>query len=405
MGCRIACGKFVVKDNPKTCKDPIQREGTVNILTTYLKNRKRAPAHEKYALLGASGIKGIGKTTFLMYGALSVAPKCGMKGGYVTFNGCGAQKQAFLKSRGRGHSHLDAFGHMLISWCGIDEECVYDLPFKDCLELYRRMLGCKSQDLALFIDEIGDLGESQAADTLSELMSFMDQGNGTIVFVFSHIIEHFLQEAATGSGREVKVLPLPALPIDVWKMECGLKDWNEAASGDKGIHQLLLSCCGHPRSLFDGLKEASSLLPRAGHDVPLRDLIWARKAMMAVCKFNDPSSRDIGPLLTKWFGICPDESEVADAEGVMLQRQRDGLLLSVPGSPAKDFILPILVQWWAQEHRVNSSLAFHLDAAYAADAVLEPGGVLHMTRIMFNVEARFGHFCFSGWGLAYFFSC
>ena len=104
--------------------------------------------------------------------------------------------------------------------------------------------------------------------------------------------------ATTGSGR-----PIICLALALFKH---FAVWRQAVAKWSGVHQLLLLCAGHPRSLFDGLQavaeEQPSLLEL--HETPVSEVLYsALVTIMRVCKF---ASR-LGSLLMgdttvmQWF--------------------------------------------------------------------------------------------------------
>ena len=201
-------------------------------------------------------MKGIDKTTMLKYGLAKVLPdlKMSAKGAYLAFNGgSAASANVFWKSQTQQHTALNSVGHVLMANLKVEAQQYSLLGFEQCLNLFRKALDMSEEEsLVLFIDEIGEL-KQKADDVMRALMIEADARGGKLVFVFAHISQQFLDHAATGSGRKVISSPLEALPIDTWKQK---KDWTDAAQKHAGIHQLLLQCCGHPRSLCDGLDEA-----------------------------------------------------------------------------------------------------------------------------------------------------
>ena len=325
-------------------------------------------------------MKGIGKTTMLEYGRTKVLPdlKMSAKGAYLTFNGGSAESaNVFWKSQTQQHTALDSVGHVLMANLKVEAQQYSLLDFGQCLSLFRKALGMSEEEsLVLFIDEIGEL-KKQADDVLKALMSAADARGGKLVFVFAHISQQFLDHAATGSGREVIALPLAALPIDTWKQK---KDWKDAAHKHAGIHQLLLQCCGHPRSLYDGLdvakKQNNTLLTTPTEDA----LINARGDIIRKCKFNSETDERLNKDIPRWFNFVTEDN-------LKPALRRDGLLLRLPHDKDTEFFPPLVLRDWARSNANDRSLAYHLQQAYAADAVIGSDTEKKMEPLIYHYEA------------------
>ena len=412
----IRAGKYRPKDPP--CKPLIEREDTVLIIKKYFKdslqNMGRA-ADRKFPLLGTSGMKGIGKSALLWHCVRVVVPDvvkelAGQKGeqepgvrargAYLTFNGYGNIGGDFGEaSRAQGspsYQHYgNAFWSAVLASCGVDISVAMKLRFQQSLKLYRQMLNMsEAESLVLMVDEVGmlDAGADQSKTSpvtllLSALMGEMDGADGKLVFLFSHIRQEALDDLQTDSGRRVLPLPLPGLPIDAWArepVERG-KTLLEAATQNPSLHQLLLSCCGHPRSLFEGIDEALDTIPLLS-DPSEMDLDRARDIIMRVCKFGEFSQEFMRETAPKWF----DPLETLNA----VKLARDGLLLTVKNKGARkgaenkvDLFLPLLLHWWAATDWKNSALAYHLHKAYMSDAMLGNGAEKKMEAVLYHYEA------------------
>ena len=349
-----------------------------NYIRDSIEGKNRNIADDKFPILGTSGMKGIGKTTMLKYGLTKVLPDLKMpaKGAYLTFNGGSAESaNVFVESQTQHNSPLRSVGHVLMANLKVEAQQYFLLDFEHCLNLFRKALKMSEEEsLVLFVDEIGEL-KKQADDVLKALMSAADARKGKLVFVFAHISQQFLDNAATGSGREVIALPLEALPIDTWKQKEG---WKKAAQNHAGIHQLLLQCCGHPRSLYDGLDEAkkqnSTLLSSPTEEA----LINARGHIIRKCKFNSERDDRLNKDIPRWFSLLEDSD-------LMVRLARDGLLLKLPHTDAQ-FFPPLILQDWAKKS-CKTPLGFHLQQAYAADAVLGADTEKKMEPLMYHYEA------------------
>ena len=338
----IAEGKI---SSPKPSEAPEivkhSRTNAIKIMQNYIRDsiegKNRNIADNKFPILGTSGMRGVGKTTMLKYELTKVLPdlKMSAKGAYLTFNGGSAESvNVFVESQTQRNSPLRSVGHVLMANVKVEAQQYFLLDFDQCLNLFRKALGMSDEEsLVLFIDEIGELMK-QAEAVLKALMSAADAREGKLVFVFAHISQQFLDNAATGSGREVIALPLEALPIDTWKQK---EDWKKAAQNHAGIHQLLLQCCGHPRSLYDGLDEAkkqnSTLLSSATEEA----LINARGHIIRKCKFNSETDDRLSRDIPKWFNPVTEDN-------LKPALRRDGLLLRLPHDKDTEFFPP-LVLW------------------------------------------------------------
>lgn len=364
-------------------------------------------------------MKGIGKTAFLSHCAVYVVPeltilakeiqaspskskmamsqgsdKVKAKAAYFTFNGSGASTRLFNNSLNQNRSRPDystAFGHVLLVACGIEWETVKDMSFETSLELFRLVMQMgQEESLVIFVDEVGQLDDTDAAGLLHYLMSEMDARRGKLIFVFAHILQTFLNKMATGSGRTVTPIPLFGLHIDAWMTLLG-EAVEKAAAKHSGIRQLLLSCCGHPRAICEGVPKACEQ-PDLLQAPSEAQLVLARQTISRQCKFEEfldrqkfdgiSSVTSIGELIQQWFDIYGQVNAQVLA--------RDGLLLRIDGDGKTNegsvhFLSPILMQTWADS--ADSKLAFHLRQAYAADAFLTLGTEKKMEDLLFHFEA------------------
>ena len=378
----IKKGQYKVPDPPK-CPDIVEgsRQNAISKMKDYIaqsiKQANRGQTDNKFPLLGTSGMAGIGKTTMLLYGLQLVG---GAKGVYLSFNGNGtANSNVFAGSKARSADRLslDCFGDVLMAVLGIQDDLYRVLKFQQSLTLFRTALGMtEGQPLVLFIDEVGHLNEPDRL--LKELMSEADSRQGKLVFVFAHISQQYLNKCATGSGREVIGLPLETLPIDVWKTDRRFEQWKKN-SENPAVHQLLLQCCGHPRSLFDGL--VAALQKEEGLLTSSDELAFenARTAIKQKCKFNSFADEELEKAIVKWLSIFPQTAVFKN------QLLRDGLLLKPADDRTTDYFPPLLLQDWAG--RDGSSLAFHLKEAFRCDALLGFGTEKKMEGLLYHYEA------------------
>ena len=370
------------------CPDIVEgsRKNAIDIMKDYIAQSKKGANREKFSnkfpLLGASGMAGIGKTTMLLYG-LHQLVCTGAKGVYLTFNGNGtANSNVFADSKAGNVSRLscDCFGDVLMAVLGIQDDLYRELGFSKSLTLFRTALDMtEEQSLVLFIDEVEHLKEPLGL--LKELMSEADARQGKLVFVFAHISQQYLNKCATGGGsggRTVERLTLEALPIDVWKTDSRFEQWKKA-DNNPAAHQLLLQCCGHPRSLFDGLAAALQKEERLLQSSDELAFENARAAIKAK-GFNSFADEKLEEAIVKWLSILPGTA------GFKEQLWRDGLLLKLADDTTTEYFPPLLLQDWAgRRAKDGSSVAFHLKQAYRCDALL--GTEKKMEGLLYHYEA------------------
>jgi len=389
----VKSGKYKAPALPEGYTEaPLHREEACRIVQKYIK-AVRAKTNKgpdgKFPMLGCSGMKGIGKTAMLVHGARVLVPELeqdpSVKAVYMTFNGGGAHTKVFCKSLKRPGCEKDfddAFGHMLMACCGVELDVEQCLNFDVCLGVCRSLLGLgDGGTVVCFVDEIGDLKE-QCTPALLALMAQMDKLHGKLAFVFAHIRQDVLNEQQTASGRRVIPMTLPALPLDVWKVLLKGTKWIEAAAKHPGLHQLLLACCGHPRSLVDGLPAALVEVPNLLSDPSKAALMRARTAIVTECKFNDATDEYMAEVVPAWFNFVNlmDTGRLA----------RDGLLITVNGKhpeAAVELLQPLVLQHWVHRKCELNSMAFHLQEAYDSDAVVGPDAEKSFEAIMYHYEA------------------
>ena len=291
--------------------ETLERDHQLKQIVTYIQEVQGGvkDTKDKFPLLGTAGMTGIGKTQLLLNAQKLARELPNVQGAYFTFNGQGNLKEAFLHHLPeRRQQYGDAFGRTLLGACGVKDEAK-GLNLEECLRILRKFMSAGDHEhIVLFIDEIGmldeDLPESQTSHViplLKALMQFMDVVENKVVFIFSHLLQEILEKATSGSGRPVQCLSLPALQIDTWKR---FKAWRQAAAKWPGVHQLLLLCAGHPRSLFDGLAKVANKLPALNLNTPPNAvaLYAARTMITQVCKF-DSRLKDLmqDSTVSEWF--------------------------------------------------------------------------------------------------------
>ncbi|CAE7944669.1 unnamed protein product [Symbiodinium necroappetens] len=335
-----------------------------------------------FNLLGTSGMKGIGKTQLLLNSLQAVEKLSNTKAVYFTFNRHGDLKEKFQESRRQGHSHAKALGHAILTACYVPEELAMTCNFDECLEL---VSASSDERLVIFIDELGLLDayekEPVVVPLLRSLMRCMNKRKGKLVFVFSHLLEEMLKRGATDeSGRKIDGIPLVALDIDIWRTNSGFSAWAEAARKHAGIHQLLLSCAGHPRCLFEGLKVVEDLCKSPPQTAIAYDR--ARQQIINECKFDGMEYTLEESMLMQRFSPLEQMNETALDRAGLLVRVKTGL-----GKETASFLHPLVLSWWAQKNKKSSRLAKHLCHAYEFDAELAEGSEKRMEGVMFYYEA------------------
>jgi len=375
------------------------RDATMKAASQYLVGvPNRSPEFfidNKFSMFGASGMKGIGKTEALKQIAAHLLPTLSAALGrkyeslYVTFNGGGTDMQLFL-DRAAGSpraapSYDRAFGTLMVKQCcRIEPSAIPDVEFKIALATVRRAHAMADGDvLVVLVDEIGHLGDETAAATMQALMSQMDAAGGTLIFIFTHILEGILNSGATGSGRRVVVLPLQPVQLQTWRAIDGLA---AAAAKFPALHQLFLSCSGHPRSIFDGIKAARKGNPTLLLSNPAStEIDRARQCIISECKFSDISDKRLNIVVPQWFNFKATNAEEKE------KLQFEGLLHTVCGFDSIEFLFPLQLQHWATRHSAsnnsNNSVAFHLHKLYAHDALIDADAEKQMEPIMYHYEA------------------
>ena len=339
-----------------------------------------------FNLLGTSGMKGIGKTQLLLNSLELVKNVSNTKAVYFTFNRHGDLKEKFQESRRQGHDHAKALGHAFLTACDVPEELAMTCNFDECLGIVRKLVSASSDErLVVFIDELGLLDayekEPVVVPLLQSLMRQMDKQKGKLVFVFSHLLEEMLKRGATdASGRKIDGIPLVALAIDIWRTNPDFSEWAEAARKHSGIHQLLLSCAGHPRCLFEGLKVVEDLCKSPPQTATALDR--ARQQVINECKFDGMEYTLEESMLMRWFSPLEQMNETALDRAGLLVRVKTGL-----GKETASFLHPLVLSWWAQKNKKSSRLATHLCHAYEFDAELAEGSEKRMEGLMFHYEA------------------
>ena len=380
--------------------DTLERDDQLQEILSYIQEVRGGfkEGKDKFPLLGTAGMTGIGKTQLLLNAKKRAEEQLKVKGAYFTFNGQGRLKADFLHHLPeRRQQYGDAFGRTLLGACGVKEEAK-GLNLEECLRILRKFMGAGDHEhIVLFIDEVGFLDEQlqegvkpPVVPLLQDLMQYMDVVEHKVIFIFSHLLEEMLRLGATsGSGRPVECLSLPALQIDTWQKEERFKRWRQAAAKYSGIHQLLLLCSGHPRSLFDGLAKVaneSRALLNLNEAPTVAALCRARTMIAQVCKFESRLDNLMDDrTVHDWFNPLQQPSlKALNTQGLLVQVSMGG-----ESKRVEAFFHPLVLCEWARLCYGNkgSRLAFHLEKAYEYDAELSEGSEKRMEGLMFNYEA------------------
>ena len=362
---------------------------------------------EKFRVLSVAGMKGIGKTEFLLQLGHHVVPKLAKKLNkkarslYISFKDNNAAN-ATLFNRVCGHGGTgmgklelrcavsDAFGHVLLRSCGATLSIgaspkTYDV-LEDALKRIRKTANLGEDDiLVLLIDDFGELIDNYAIETMKALMGAVEVARGKLVCLFTHVDEYVPRQLAAGSGRVVYPLSLPSLAIDTWKKipvgRGGLAQW---ARKDAGLHQLLLGLSGHPRATFEGMPEALRQVPTLLASPDAAALAKAREVILEVCEFKDTTDEYIGTTISKWLA-----REIANTEKLNC----DGLLHEAQTHPARKayetvkFLFPLKVMQWAKKEVNTNAIAHHTNQMFVEDATNGAEGRKRMEHAIYHLEA------------------
>jgi len=367
-----------------------QQKAIIEYLTTVqtgkmtpVQDPKKQILVEKFDIIGSSGMKGIGKTEILaqicaFWGAEAVT---GAKTVYTTYNGApGAGPYCTITAANTDQEYLDRFGWLLLDSCGVKEHLAKQVSFDTALTLIRKIAKVGDKEMLIVcVDEIGQLGNDVTKKLMHVLMQKQDAGKGTLAFIFTHIIQTVLSQAASDSGRKVRSLPLPLLNLDVWKETT---EWKSAGETYVGLHQLFLSCAGLPRAIFEGIPAAIKNDPTLLTHPNTAALHLASNVIIHSCKFDALMTERIGEAVAKWFDFT---TPMQDQDALV----RDGLMHTVydKDNNAIQFLSQLVVQAWARKNSAANTIAFHLSQMYGADAIVGADAEKYMESEMYHFEA------------------
>ena len=346
----------------------------------------------KVPLLGCSGVKGIGKTEFLLQVGNQAIPAIAKEVNktverlFISFNGSGTRNTNLFKEFLSNQPHSTdlsvgcarAFAHVLLQACNVDIK--RNIELSTAVDYVRRAAELMEQDvLVLFVDEIGALGDV-ALETMAALMHEADSRCGKLIFMFAHIDQNVLDKGSSGSGRIVEAVALPALSIDSW--EAALNESEiKAVLRHPGLHQLVLSLSGHPRSIFDALGAALAADKSLLTSPNATSLTAARETILRHAKFTDSDDDYVGNIVPKWLaGDALEEQQLI----------RDGLLHQVSalgGANPVKFIFPLRVMEWARKKQSSCAIARHVKLLFDYDGEVGCGSEKSMEGVMYHFEA------------------
>lgn len=214
---------------------------------------------------------------------------------------------------------------------------------------------------------------------MSACMGVQDDLKGKVLFIFTAILESMFNDVKSLSGREVKPLPLNLIPLSSVFDDLISKELRAAAAKHAGVHQLVLSCAGHPRATVDGL--GPEFRVKAIAEGSEMSLIYARKDIVDKCKLQHTDIDE--SILCECFSLTPTSPQLRES---LLAK---GVLHSVGEPPRRaEFLLPLLVQHWStQPENDASAFAFHLKNFFEADLTFGAHSEKQMEPVMCHFEA------------------
>ena len=325
---------------------------------------------KKCAILTTAGIKGTGKTRVLHEMCTTWLHETPAKAALtVDFNG-----GSYWDHR---KAVTEVFSKLLLQQSGMPagkaEDCASILPWTQVMQCLREKLNLGNEDLLLVgIDEIRQLetlaGNSKAVQLISDLMGAQDesllQTSGCpVIFVFTSLLESYMSMLMSDSGR--RILPpisLRGLPVAkaLERLPTQLRERLEkTSSGRQLVRQLL----GHPRLMFDSLRQECS--KRSGK-LPRNPLEWhqLQQDIVASSKLGDRKALDSGEV-TRWYSPLHSTTP-SELEDLCLR----GIVHSVRcGDSWINILHPVVLQLWARS--AGTSLAEQIKQMFEQDVIME----------------------------------
>ena len=331
---------------------------------------ERASRIKKCAILTTAGIKGTGKTRVLHEMCTSWLHETGAKAALtVDFNG------------GSYWDHskpaTEVFSKLLLQQSGMPadkaENCARVLPWKQVMQCLREKLNLGDEDLLLVgIDEIRQLetlaGKDRAGQLISDLMGAQDESllqtsSCPVIFVWTSLLESYVPMLMSDSGR--RILPpisLRGLPI-AKALELLPRNLREALEQVPSGRQLVRQLLGHPRLMFDALRQEYS---KHEDKLPRNPLAWnqLQREIVASAKLGDRKALD-SIEVARWYSPLHSTTQ-SELEDLRLR----GVVHSVRcGKSSIDILHPIVLQLWARS--AETSLADQINQMFEQDAIME----------------------------------
>ena len=220
-------------------------------------------------------------------------------------------------------------------------------------------------------------------DMMSQCMSLQDSSEGKVIFICNAILDSMFTSLKSLSGRAVRALPLTMIPLRFVFSGLLSPKLKTLAGRLPAVHQLVLSCAGHPRATVDGLLLATEKWDEDS-DVSTAATIKARNSIVETCKFDITYLND--EINQAWFaepvavGLVP--AELRRFRKDLLEK---GILHSV--SDKVEFLFPLLVQEWAYQNQNSSTYGYHLNELFDADLIVDQDAEKYMEAIMYHYKA------------------
>jgi len=182
------------------------------------------------------------------------------------------------------------------------------------------------------------------------------------------------------SGREILPLPLSTISLSDIFGRMISPDLLCLAKKQPAVHQLILSCAGHPRATVDGLplvtKEWTANGDISAADISTVELIRARTRIVGKCKFDLTYINE--GIIKEWFCIEGASDQLRQ------QLLKCGILHSL--EPDVEFLFPLLLHQWALQNK-RSTYGYHLSELFDADLILDSNTEKFMEAVMYHYEA------------------
>lgn len=348
---------------------------------------------KKFSMLGTSGVKGIGKTELQAQICAKWAKEALGRDTatlYVSYNG-GGKAGAYCQNFSTMASPLiDSLGHLLLVSCGMEESGAKKMNIETAIAHIRQKMQCPDDAcFVICVDEIIELDlknrqgngiteMSMAQHMMSQCMNLQDSSEGKVIFIFNAILDSMFTRLKSLSGRAIRALPLNMIPLHLVFSGLLSAKLKTLAGRFPAVHQLVLSCAGHPRATVDGLPLATVMWDEGSADISTAATVRARNSIVETCKFDITYLNE--DIIQEWFAPVGLVSE--DRRRDLLEK---GILHSV--SDKVEFLFPLLVQEWAYQHQNDSAYGQHLNGLFDADLIVDQNTEKFMEAVMYHYEA------------------